>query len=88
MRRAFLRPAECAGKLPHADGCGVFVAFVQATQYISEFGWEGLVAGRGVGLLSTLWDGLCFGLGRRFEMRSELWDEGFTQLKRGLMADR
>lgn len=37
--------------------------------YISEFGWEGLVAGRGVGLLSTLWDGLCFGLGRGFKMR-------------------
>ena len=46
--------------------------------YISEFGWEGLVAGRGVGLLSILWDGLCFGLGRGFEMRAELWDEGFT----------
>ncbi len=26
VRRGFFRPAECAGKLPHADGCGVFVA--------------------------------------------------------------
>ena len=34
MRRGFFRPAECAGELPHADGCGVFVAFVQATQHI------------------------------------------------------
>ena len=54
--------------------------FVRASNptYISEIGWEGLVAGRGVGLLSTLWDGLCFGLGRSFEMRVELWDEGIT----------
>ena len=31
--------------------------------YISEFGWEGLVAGGGVGLALALWDGLCFWLG-------------------------
>lgn len=34
VRRGLFRPAECAGKLPHAGGCGVFVAFVQATQHI------------------------------------------------------
>ena len=34
VRRGFFRPAECAGKLPHAVSCGVFVAFVQATQHI------------------------------------------------------
>ena len=37
VRRGFFRPAECAGKLPHADSCGVFVAFVQATQHVLPF---------------------------------------------------
>ena len=68
VRRGFFRPAECAGKLPHADSCGVFVAFVQATQHISEFGWEGLVAGMDVEARMTLWDAWRLGLGRCFGM--------------------
>ena len=35
VRRAFLRPAECAGKLPHAASCGVFAALEQAAQHIN-----------------------------------------------------
>ena len=34
VRRGFFRPAECAGKLPHAASCGILVALEQATQHI------------------------------------------------------
>lgn len=35
MRRGFFRPAECAGKLPHADSCGILAALEQAAQHIN-----------------------------------------------------
>ena len=42
--------------------------------YISEFGWEGLVAVGGVGLLQTLWDAQCLKSERDFGMGFALWE--------------
>ena len=78
VRRGFFRPAECAGKLPHAASCGILVALEQATQHISEFGWEGLVAGRGVEARVTLWDAWRLESERNFGMGSAIWGGAST----------
>ena len=41
--------------------------------YIAEFGWEGVVADRGVGLLLALWDVWRLESERNFGMGSALW---------------
>ena len=74
VRRGFFRPAECAGKLPHAGGCGIFVAFEQATLHIYlNLDGGGLLL---VGALGCCWH---FGMGCAFGwaglwVRAALWN--------------
>ena len=55
--------------------------------YISEFGWEGLVADRGAGLLLTLWGVWRLESEQNFGMGSALWDGAPTLGRDSYLAE-
>ena len=55
--------------------------------YISEFGWEGLVADKGAGLLLTLWGVWRLESEQNFGMGSALWDGAPTLGRDSYLAE-